>query len=68
MWIGTWFSLVTVGFLLGFGLIAQWIPGEGSAETKALEIQQKLIKWQVPLGMVSLVCGFLNIVIKFKYF
>lgn len=68
VWIGTVFSNLLVGFLLGFGLVAQWIPGEGSVETKALEIQKKLINVQVPLGFVALVCAFMNLVFKFKYF
>src|SRR5688500_18694499 len=34
--IGYVLSEIVLGFLLGFGLIAKWIPGEGAAETKAL--------------------------------
>lgn len=46
--------MVVVGFLLGFGLIAKWIPGEGAAETRALDVQKKLIKLEVPLGFVTI--------------
>lgn len=66
-WYVTFFSLPVVGFLLGMGLIAEWIPGEGKAETKALELQRKLIKWQVPIGLVALTCGVLNLLFRFIY-
>ena len=62
----TTFANLVIGFLLGFGLVAQWIPGEGTAETKALEIQKKLITIQVPLGLVALGCAVVNLYYWFK--
>ena len=53
--LSTVFSEVVVGFLLGFGLIAKWIPGEGSAEQKGLAIQKKLVAVEAPLGIIAMV-------------
>lgn len=51
-------SMVGAGFLLGalFGMpqIAKWIPGESSAEQKALELSRKVAPYQVLLGLISL--------------
>ena len=55
-----------VGFLLGFGLIATWIPGEGAAETKMLELQKKLALINTPLGFVSIVTGILLLLYQLK--
>jgi hypothetical protein len=63
----TIFSLVVVGFLLGFNLIAQWIPGEGAAEKKGAAIQAKLATFSAPLGFVSIVAGVLCLILFFKY-
>jgi hypothetical protein len=50
-------SEILLGFLLGFGLIAKWIPGEGAAETRALELQKKVIAFQVPIGFIGIACA-----------
>ena len=52
-------SEILLGFLLGFGLIATWIPGEGGAEKKGLEIQKKLLGFSMPIGIVGLVSAIL---------
>ena len=56
------FSLVFVGFMLGFGLIAKWMPGEGAAEKKMGEIQKKLTVFSAPLGLASIVGGVILLV------
>ena len=59
----TLLSMVTcellVGFLLGFGLIAAWIPGEGAAEQKGVELQKKLATISAPLGGIAMITGVL---------
>jgi hypothetical protein len=45
---------IVLGFMLGFGLIASWIPGESGAEKGAVKIQKKLLAYSVPLGFVGL--------------
>ncbi len=63
--LGVIFSELAVGFLLGFGLIAKWIPGESGAEKKGIEIQQKLTKIAVPVGFLSIVVGCLMVYWRF---
>jgi len=52
-------AAIVIGFILGFGLIANWIPGEGKAEKKGLEIQKKLLGLSLPIGVVGLVFAIL---------
>ena len=55
--LATIFSLITVGFVLGAGTIAGWIPGEGAAEKKGMEFQKKLLAYEVTLGFIAIVAG-----------
>ena len=57
--IGVVFSLCVVGFLLGIPQIASWIPGESGAEKKGVELSKKLVKYEVPLGIIAVVSGIL---------
>jgi hypothetical protein len=58
-------AMVGAGFLLGalFGMpqIAKWIPGESSAEQKALELSRKVAAYQVVLGLISLVASLVTL-------
>jgi hypothetical protein len=49
-------AMVGTGFLLGalFGMpqIAKWIPGESSAEQKAVELSKKVVPYQVMFGVI----------------
>jgi hypothetical protein len=57
--IGYLISEILLGFMLGFGLIAGWIPGEGAAEKKGVAIQKKLLGLSVPIGVVGMICAIL---------
>ena len=48
-----------LGFILGMPQIAKWIPGESNAETKVVELQQKLLPFQTIFGIIGLVDGLL---------
>jgi hypothetical protein len=50
---------ILLGFILGFGIIASWIPGESGAEKKGLEIQKKLLAFSLPIGAAGLVFSIL---------
>ncbi len=54
-------AMVVAGFFLGalFGMpqIAKWIPGESSAEQKAVELSKKVVPYQVGLGVVSVIAS-----------
>ncbi len=52
---------LVLGFILGFGLIAEWIPGEGPFEKKCFEIQAKLTAFQNPIGLVAIVASVLQL-------
>lgn len=58
-------AAILLGFILGFGLIASWIPGEGGAEKKGLELQKKLLTFSLPIGVIGLVC---SIIVLYYYF
>lgn len=44
---------VVLGALFGMPQIAKWIPGESSAEQKAVELSKKAAPYQVILGIIS---------------
>jgi hypothetical protein len=52
---------VVLGFLLGFGLIANWIPGESEAEKKGIAIQKKLLGYSLPIGVIGLISGIITL-------
>ncbi|MEW5852144.1 MAG: hypothetical protein AB2A00_25370 [Myxococcota bacterium] len=54
-------SLIGTGFLLGFALI-QGFNKDPNARAKAEELRTKLVTYQVPMGMVCIVLGVLNLV------
>jgi hypothetical protein len=58
-WIGYVAAEIILGFMLGFGLIASWIPGESGAEKGAVKIQKKLLALSVPIGIAGLICAVL---------
>ena len=48
-------SGVLLGALFGMPQIAKWIPGESSAEQKAVELSKKVAPFQVILGIISVI-------------
>ena len=46
---------VVLGALFGMPQIAKWIPGESSAEQKAVELSKKVAPYQVILGIISVI-------------
>jgi len=53
-----------LGFTMGFGQIAKWIPGESAPEEKAGELQRKLLPFEVPLGAIAVASGVLGLIFK----
>lgn len=58
------FSGILLGFLFGMPQIAKWIPGESSAEAKAVELSKKIAPIQMIVGVVALVAGFLFLLME----
>jgi hypothetical protein len=58
------FSGILLGALFGMPQIAKWIPGDSSAEQKALELSKKVAPIQMMVGMIALGAGFLALLIE----
>jgi hypothetical protein len=70
LWAAGFLAMVASGFLLGalFGMpqIAKWIPGESSAEQKAVELSKKVAPFQVLLGIIAVVSSLITMLYMFK--
>ena len=62
--IGAIFSGILLGFLFGMPQIAKWIPGDSSAEQKALDLSRKIAPIQMIVGIVALVSGVLFLLME----
>lgn len=55
---------LSVGFILGFGLISKYALSKNEeAMKKGQEIREKLLKIQVPLGFFAIIAGVLYIIL-----
>lgn len=55
---------ILLGFLFGMPQIAKWAPGESGAETKAMQLSQRLAPYQVLLGIIGIATALLFILIR----
>ena len=62
--IGAIFAGILLGFLFGMPQIAKWIPGESSAEQKAVELSKKIAPIQMIVGIIALISGLLFLLIE----
>ena len=62
--LGVIFSSVLLGFMFGMPQIAKWIPGESSAEAKAVELSKKVAPIQMIIGMIAIAAGALALLIE----
>lgn len=60
------YGAILLGFLFGMPQIAKWIPGESSAENKAMELSKKLAPFQLILGAVVGGGGIIGLLIGLK--
>lgn len=56
---------VLLGALFGMPQITKWIPGNSTAEQKALELTQKLAPYQVVLGLVGVASSLIYFLYRF---
>ncbi len=55
-----------VGFLLAYGLISKYLLEKNeTAKEKGQELRMKLIKYQVPAGVILIILGVLSILLRF---
>jgi hypothetical protein len=70
LWAAGFLAMVGAGVALGalFGMpqIAKWIPGESSAEQKALELSKKVAPYQVLLGIVLVIASLVTMLYMFQ--
>jgi hypothetical protein len=57
VWLSAIASGVVLGALFGMPQIVKWIPGESSAEHKAIELSQKAAPYQALFGVLALGSG-----------
>lgn len=57
------YGSILLGFLFGMPQIAKWIPGESSAENKAMELSKKLAPFQLILGAIVGVGGVIGLLL-----
>ncbi len=60
------YGAILLGFLFGMPQIAKWIPGESSAETKAMELSKKLAPFQLILGIIVGAGGVLGLLMALR--
>ena len=46
---------ILLGFMFGMPQIAKWIPGEGNAEHKGMELSKKLAPFQAIIGLIGII-------------
>jgi hypothetical protein len=67
--LGVWCMIgtgVALGALFGMPQIVKWIPGQYSAEQKALEFSQKVAPFQVLLGLIAIAGGLIVLLFNLK--
>ena len=55
-----------LGFTMGFGQIAKWIPGDSAPDEKAEALQRKLMPFEVIFGLVAIASGVLGLLFALK--
>jgi len=60
------FTSILLGFMFGMPQIAKWLPGEGGAEQKGMELSKKLAPYQVIIGIIGLVSALLMLLYRFS--
>src|ERR1700704_2437883 len=56
---------ILLGFMFGMPQIAKWIPGQGGAEQKGMELSKKLAPYQVIIGVVGIASALLWILYRY---
>ena len=63
--LGVLVSQLFLGFTMGFGLIAKWIPGDSNPEEKAEALQRKLMPFEVIFGLIAIGSAVLALLFRF---
>lgn len=57
---------ILLGLMFGMPQISKWLPGEGAAEQKGMELSKKLAPYQVIIGLVGLVAALMMILYRLR--
>jgi hypothetical protein len=57
---------ILLGFMFGMPQIAKWLPGEGAAEQKGMDLSRKLGPYQVIIGLIGLAAALLMILYRLR--
>ena len=57
---------ILLGLLFGMPQIAKWLPGEGPAEQKGMELSRKLAPYQILIGLIGLAAALLMILYRLR--
>jgi hypothetical protein len=64
--LGVLVSQIFLGFTMGFGMIAKWIPGDSAPEEKAEALQRKLMPFETIFGIIAIGSGVLGLLFALK--
>jgi hypothetical protein len=57
---------ILLGLMFGMPQIAKWLPGEGPAEQKGMELSRKLAPYQILIGLIGLAAALLMILYRLR--
>ncbi len=57
---------ILLGLMFGMPQISKWLPGEGAAEQKGMELSKKLAPYQVIIGLIGLVAALMMILYRLR--
>lgn len=56
---------ILLGLMFGMPQIAKWMPGQGAAEQKGMELSKQFAPYQVIIGLVGLLAALLALLYRF---
>jgi preprotein translocase subunit Sss1 len=65
VWLAVMVTSILLGFLFGMPQIAKWMPNQGAAEQKGLELSNKLAPFQVIIGLIGLGAALMLLLYRF---
>jgi hypothetical protein len=64
-WLAMIVTSILLGFLFGMPQIAKWIPDQGAAEQKGMQLMKQLAPFQVMLGLVGIGSALIMLLYRF---
>jgi hypothetical protein len=64
-WLAVILASILLGFMFGMPQISKWMPGQGAAEQKGIELTKKLAPYQVIIGLVGVGASLIYLLYRF---